>query len=106
MLDRLCARRALCATMDNAIIHGVVAKYPLDEIRDSQLSHEITALEIARRTGRHPTTVSRALRGDIDPPESTVREYHQALLEIRAERAAAVEAARAAAVPVGHQSAA
>ncbi len=77
--------------MDGDSTAGAVV-YPLDEVRKAVEAGEVTYSEIARRAGKAPQTVIKAMspnvakKDRIDPPESVARQYYEALLEIRKER--------------------
>ena len=72
-------------------------KYPLDEVKEAVEKGEVTGDQIAELCGVHRSTVFRAVTGKIDPPDSTVRRYFEALLAIRAEKAAGEVPAKKAA---------
>lgn len=72
-------------------------RHPMDEIREAVANGEFSASAIARAAGRAPQTLGKAIRGIIDTPESTSKEYSEALQRLRAKRDAAKPAVGGAA---------
>lgn len=58
----------------------------LDQVKRAWELGEVTATQIAERSGRSVATVSRALKGEIDPPYTVAQAYFEALQVIRQER--------------------
>lgn len=58
----------------------------LEEVQQAWEDKEVTATQIAEKTGKSVAAVARALNGEIDPPYSVGESYWQALQDIRRER--------------------
>lgn len=62
--------------------------YPLDEVRAAWKNGEFAQHEMVARLDKSPSTVCRVLNGKVDPGHEGAKRYYEALLAIRAERAA------------------